>query len=419
MTRLSLKLVACIAAVLVQFSCASTAECVGATTPISPLILISLDGFAAEYWTRHPEAMPHLQQLRRGGVVSEGLIPVFPSNTFPNHYTIVTGLYPAEHGIVNNDFFDPTSGLYFRYTQASAARDGRWWGGEPIWVTAIKQGRKAATSFWVGSEAEIHGVRPTYWRPFNARLPFETRLAEFVEWLEKPAEDRPEFIAVYLEETNGAGHRFGPGSPELVDAIKLVDGRVGLILQKCKDHGLQPNVVIVSDHGMTAVDPQRVSTLEDYIDASAVQIEIEGSVAGLRPLDGDIETLFTAVNRIPHATAFRLQDLPPHLHMNDNPRLPPVWILPEGGAHVARRATIKRFQELYPKNGYLPGDHGYDPRLSSMHGLFVAHGPAFREGTILPPVENIHVYNLLCAVLGVSPAPNSGDDRLVRAALRH
>jgi predicted AlkP superfamily pyrophosphatase or phosphodiesterase len=177
--------------------------------------------------------------------------------------------------------------------------------------------------------------------------------------------------------------------------------------------------VVVSDHGMTAVDPKRVSALEDYIDPTTVQIEIEGSVVGLRPLDGDIEKLYHQVNRIPHSKAYRLNDLPAHLHVSDNPRLSPIWILPEEGAHVAKRVTIDGYRRRYPENGYLPGDHGYDPKVRSMHGLFVAHGPAFRQGATLRPAENIHVYNLLCAVLGVKPAPNSGDDRLVRAALRH
>jgi predicted AlkP superfamily pyrophosphatase or phosphodiesterase len=398
-------------------ACHQSPRQIQATTPTSPLILISLDGFAADYWTLHPDVMPNLQRLRREGVFAEGLIPVFPSNTFPNHYTLVTGLYPAQHGMVNNEFFDSKIGTFFRYTQDTAVRDSRWWSGEPVWVTAIKQGKLAATSFWIGSEAEIGGVRPTYWRPYDIRLPFEPRLEELTAWLKKPAEQRPSFIALYLEETNGAGHRFGPNSAELAAAIKLVDARIGEVLRKCAELGYTPNVVVVSDHGMTAVNPARVSTLEDYIDVNAVQIETEGSVVGLRPSDGNLEHLMNQVRRIPHAKAYRLTDLPSRLHMSENPRLSPVWILPDEGAHVVKRSTLARLQKRYPETGYIPGDHGYDPALRSMHGLFVAHGPAFRRGVTLRPVENIHVYNLLCAVLGITPAPNSGDDRLVRSVL--
>jgi predicted AlkP superfamily pyrophosphatase or phosphodiesterase len=250
------------------------------------------------------------------------------------------------------------------------------------------------------------------------KVPFETRLKEFVGWLQQPAALRPAFIAFYIEDTNGAGHRSGPNGAELISAIKQVDERVGEILGQCETLGLTPNVVIVSDHGMTAVDQKRVSALEDYIDTNAVQIETEGSVVGLRPFDGDIEALIKQARKIPHATAYRVADLPPHFHMTANPRLSPVWVVPEEGAHVAKRITIERYQARYPAHGYLPGDHGYDPAYRSMHGIFIAHGPAFRTGITLPSVENIHVYNLLCAILGLSPAPNSGDDRLVEATLR-
>jgi len=390
----------------------------GATTPTSPLLLISLDGFAADYWNLHPEAMPNLRRLSREGVVADGLIPVFPSNTFPNHYTLVTGLYPSQHGMINNEFFDPALGAFFRYFQESDARDARWWSGEPIWATSIKQGKLAATSFWVGSEAAIGGMRPTYSRPFDARVPFEARLEDFNGWLNKPVELRPSLIAIYIEETNGAGHRFGPKSAESVAAIKLVDDRVGQILQQCTRDGFTPNVVIVSDHGMVAVDPARVATLDDYIDLNVVQIDSEGSVAGLRVSADKVDALMDQVSRIPHAKAYRVADLPAHFHASENARLSPVWVLPEEGAHVVKKATLARLQKRFPEHGYVAGDHGYDPSLGSMHGIFVAHGPAFRRGITLPTVENVHVYNLLCAVLGVTPAPNSGDDRLVRSALK-
>jgi predicted AlkP superfamily pyrophosphatase or phosphodiesterase len=320
--------------------------------------------------------------------------------------------------MVNNEFFDAALGRFFRYSQEGSVRDSRWWTGEPIWATAIKQGKLAATSFWVGSEAEIGGLRPTYWRPFDPQLLFEPRLLELIGWLKKPVESRPSFIAVYLEETNGAGHRFGPKSPELAAAIRLVDERLGELLRQCSELGFTPNVIVVSDHGMTDVDPARVSVFEDYIDVNAVQIEWEGSVAGLRPTDGDVDSLLQQVSRIPHVKAYKRAELPARLHVSENPRIPPIWLLPDEGAQIVRRTTLSRFRNRFPQHGYLPGDHGYDPAFRSMHGLFVAHGPAFRRGITLPSVENIHVYNLLCAVLGVTPARNSGDDRLVRAVLR-
>ena len=382
----------------------------------NPLLLISLDGFRWDYCDAHPGASPNLRRLIQNGVSAKGLVPVFPSNTFPNHYTLVTGLYPSEHGMINNSFFDPELGAFFRYLSPVNVSESRWWGGEPIWVTAVKQGRKAATAFWIGSEAEIGGVRPTFWRRYDPKLTFEARLEEIGGWLKLPAAGRPELFVVYLGDTNDAGHNFGPESPEIVEAIQLVDAQVGHLLARFAAQSLTPNVIVVSDHGMVAVDRNRVAILEDYLDRKEVQVEAEGSVVGLRPLTGDVSTLLAAASRIPHAKAYAVADLPPHLKLRDNPRLSPVWVLPEEGAQVATKAAIDRHRTR--KTGFLPGDHGYDPALPSMHGVFIAHGPDFNRGVSIPATENIHVYNLLCAALRITAAPNSGDQRLVHAVLR-
>jgi predicted AlkP superfamily pyrophosphatase or phosphodiesterase len=384
----------------------------------SPLFLISLDGFRWDYFDLYLAESAPLRELRLTGVSVRGLVPVFPSNTFPNHYTIVTGLYPAHHGVVNNDFFDPAAGRYFHYNQAAAVRDPHWWGGEPIWVTARKQGREAAASFWVGSEAAIDGVRPTFWKGYDPRLPFEARLAEVVTWMQLPPAQRPAVVAFYLEEVNGAGHRFGPEGPEVAAAVKLVSERVATLLARIRALGLEPNVVIVSDHGMTATSVQRTVVLDGIIDLKGVQIDAEGSTAALRPLDGDARALVRAFDHVAHVKAYLAEDLPARFHFGGNARIAPVWVLPEEGWLVGRQANVDRLKRNYPEKGFLAGDHGYDPALTSMRGILLAHGPAFRRGAELPEVENIHVYNLLCATLGLKPAKNDGDDRLARAALR-
>jgi predicted AlkP superfamily pyrophosphatase or phosphodiesterase len=401
---------------LILFCLAATWLHAASSAP-APLILISLDGFRWDYSDLHPGESATLRRLKREGTSARELIPVFPTNTFPNHYSIVTGLYPVNHGIVNNDFFDVERGKFFKFNQAGGAHDPHWWGGEPIWVTAIKQGHKAAASFWVGSEAEIRGVRPTFWRPYDGRLPFETRLEELVKWMRLPVAERPALITFYLEEVNGAGHRHGPNSPELVAAIKFVDTCIATILARLAAEGIEPNLVIVSDHGMVATDLKRVVVLEDYIERATVQIEADGSGVALRPNDGNMEGLVRALQKIPHAKTYRAEDLPAHLHLKPSPRVAPVWVLPEEGWHVATRATFDRLRTRYAATGYLQGDHGYDPNLSSMRGIFIAHGPAFRRGAEIAAVENIHVYNLLCAVLKLKPARNDGDDRLVRTVL--
>jgi predicted AlkP superfamily pyrophosphatase or phosphodiesterase len=396
---------------------ALVAGCTGhriASGPPPPLLLISLDAFRWDYCDRHPAETPTLRRLAREGISAAGLIPVYPSNTFPNHYSIVTGLYPSHHGIINNQFFDPGLGEYFHYNRAASVRDPRWWGGEPIWVTAIRQGLKSATSFWVGSETAVKGVRPTYWRNFDGALPFEVRLAELVGWLQKPSNERPQVITFYLEEANSSGHHFGPDSKELVATLGMLDGRVGQILKAFHSAGVEPNVVVVSDHGMTPISTERVVLLDDFINSENVQVDFDGPVAGLRPRDGDAVALRQKLERIPHAKAYLSADLPKHFHIDQSPRNPSVWVVPEEGWELYFRSHFEALRAKFDK-----GDHGFDPSFSSMRGILIAQGPSFKStGQVVPAVENIHLYNALCAALQLRPAPNDGDERLVRALLR-
>jgi predicted AlkP superfamily pyrophosphatase or phosphodiesterase len=388
------------------------------TASATPLILISLDGYRWDYPALYPAESATLRALQAEGASTRALIPVFPSNTFPNHYSIVTGMYPAHHGIINNDFFDPALGAVFKYNLAAANRDPRWWGGEPIWITAIKQGRIASTSFWVGSEAEVKGVRPTHWRVYDPQATFEARLDELIGWMKQPAATRPAFVAFYIEDVNATAHRFGPTSPEVVAAVRRCDERLAAMRARLRAEDIDPNLVIVSDHGMTATGIDRVILLEDHIDLSTVQVDAQGSVMTLRPTKGDAAAIMRAFQSVPHVKAWRAEDLPARFRLTGNGRISPVWLLADEGWQLATKANFERLRKNYPEKGYLAGDHGYDPALPTMHGIFVAHGPAFRRGVKSEAVENIHVYNLLCAILRLQPAPNDGDDRLIKAFLR-
>lgn len=390
------------------------ASAAAGTVPPPPLLLISLDAFRWDYCALHPAETPHLRQLMREGISARGLISAFPSNTFPNHYTIVTGLYPSHHGIINNEFFDPQLGQLFHYNVAASTRDPRWWGGEPIWITAVRQHQPSASSFWVGTEAEIGGRRATFSRPFDANLAFEPRLEELLGWLRLPPGRRPAVTAFYLEETNSIGHKYGPDSPELAAAIKLQDDRIGVIMDRLKADNLAVNLVVVSDHGMTPVSPERVIVLNHYLDPATVQIDFDGPVCGLRPRSGDVAALLKSLESLPHAKAWRVEDLPPRFHTGGNPRNPPVWIVPDEGWEIYTQTRFDSYLGRFSK-----GDHGYDPAFTSMRGILIAQGPSFKSGGgVIDPVENVQVYNLLCAALHLTPAPNDGDDRLARLMLR-
>ncbi|MEY2880499.1 MAG: hypothetical protein RLZZ15_2879 [Verrucomicrobiota bacterium] len=388
-----------------------------ATPAPAPLVLISLDGFRWDYLAQHPDATPHLRRLAREGVTAKALIPVFPSNTFPNHHSIATGLYPSRHGMLNNVMFDARTEKFFRYTRIVDARDGQWWGGEPIWVTAEKQGRVGASSFWPGAEAEIGGVRPTIVRPFEsaASTRLTPRMEEVMGWLKLPPPQRPAVVAFYLDAPNGPGHLHGPDSPEVVAVLKLADAALGEALARFAAEGIAANFVIVSDHGMTACDADRVILLDDFLDLETIQIDFDETVVGLRPRPGQtVDAIMRALAKLPPtAKAFRAADLPPRLHLDPkNPRVPPVWIVPAEGWVVLKRSLFNTV-----KTKFLKGQHGYDPAVPTMRGLFIAHGPAFKRGVELEPFENVHIYNLLCAALALKPAPNDGDDRLVKSAL--
>ncbi|ACB74942.1 ectonucleotide pyrophosphatase/phosphodiesterase [Opitutus terrae] len=388
-----------------------------AAETVPPLVLISLDGFRWDYCAHYADETPNLHRFMREGTSARGLIPVFPSNTFPNHYSIVTGLYPSHHGIINNQMRDVRLGPKFVSSQRASVQDSRWWHGEPIWATAVRQGRKSGCLFWIGSEAAIEGVRPTWWRPFDPQAPFSDRLAELVRWFSLPEPERPAVATFYFEESNSAGHHFGPDSPKLARTLRQLDAEIGEIRDRLARLGLTPNYVIVSDHGMTSTSPERVVLLDDYLDLGTVELDFEHSTVGLRPRPGvDPATVLTALAKLPAvAKAYRAEELPAHFHVDPHsPRVPPIWIVPAEGWQVMSRVSFAKAQREFPQ-----GQHGYDPQLESMHGILIASGPSFQSGgTVIERVENIHIYNLLCAALHLSPAPNDGDDRLVKAMLR-
>ncbi len=271
------------------------------------VILISFDGWRWDYHMRAP--VPNLQRLMARGVRAEGLIPGFPSKTFPNHYSIVTGLYPGRHGIVANNIWDDPTQRLFTLARRDEVKDSMWWDGEPIWVTAERAGLPTAPLFWPGSEAPIRGIRPRYWEAYNEGTPGAARVDRVLEWLDLPAADRPRFITLYFEDTDTAGHADGPDSEAVREAMLRVDGYLGQLIEGLERRALLDgvNIVVVSDHGMSATSTSRVVILDDYISLDDVAISDLNPTLGIFPKRGKEEAVYrTLANGHP-----RLEGLPP------------------------------------------------------------------------------------------------------------
>ena len=379
----------------------------------SPVVLVSLDGFRWDYADRYDA--PVLRRLAAEGVRARSLIPAFPTKTFPNHYTIVTGLYPEHHGIVSNTMYDPQTDARFSLGNREAVQDGRWWGGEPIWVTAEQQGLRTAAFFWPGSEAEIKGTRPTYWMPFDDDFPAEARVDTVLAWLDLPAERRPAFVTLYFSDVDHAGHDAGPDADETAAAVRRVDAYLGRLVEGLQQRGRydEVNLIVVSDHGMADTDAGRVVVLDDYVDLEDVVVVDRSPVVMLYAKEGREAAVYEALQRAPHLSVYRREEVPERLHFRAHHRIPPIIGIADEGWSIATRAYLERRPEAFAG-----GAHGYDNALSSMGGLFVAHGPAFEKGVEAGPFQNIHLYNLMTSILGLRPAPNDGDLDSVRTILR-
>ena len=375
------------------------------------LILISLDGFRWDYQSM--TETPYLDRLAQSGVRAKGLIPVFPSKTFPSHYSIVTGLHPENHGILANNMYDPRWDVEFNLRLREVQAQGRWWEGEPIWVTAIKAGKKAASMFWPGSEAAIQGIRPTYWKEFDSEFPYEKRIEQLLAWLELPSQQRPVFISTYFSITDSRGHGFGPGSEPLLEAVRQVDALMGLLIEGLEERRLfsQVHIMVVSDHGMADTRPDRVVYIDDYLDLDRLRVVDLNPVAQLLPRADYLEEAFEALQGVPHLTAYRKEEMPARFHLSKHPRIPPLIALADEGWTLARRDRPSR-------RSFPLGNHGYDNALQSMQGLFIASGPGLKEGLVAEPVSNLHIYPLMCHILGLQPAPNDGDLEAVRYYLK-
>lgn len=376
------------------------------------LLLVSLDGV-------HPDALgrgdtPVLDALARDGVRA-WMRPSYPSLTFPNHYTLVTGLRPDRHGVIHNTMHDPTLGD-FRLSLRDAVGNGEWYaGGEPIWVTAERAGLPTATLSWPGSEAEVRGLRPTRWFPFDESRPMEVRVDTVLAWMDETPDTRPRLATLYFEHPDKAGHDHGPASPQFRQAMRDVDAALGRLVDGLRLRGAldRVNLVLVSDHGMAEVPPGNVIAIETMASREEARIVTTGQVIGIVPEPRYSKRVAQRlVGRSEHHECWFSGAMPARFHYGRHPRVPPIVCQMHPGWNAIPAEALARRE---PRTR---GSHGYDPDLPAMRAMFVAHGPAFRRGVVLDGFDNVDLYPLLARLIGVTPEDHDGNPATLVPALR-
>ncbi|XP_073488292.1 autotaxin isoform X9 [Aquarana catesbeiana] len=371
-----------------------------------PLIIFSVDGFRASYMKEGAKVMPNINKLRTCGTHAPYMRPVYPTKTYPNLYTLATGLYPESHGIVGNSMYDPVFDANFSL-RSREKFNPRWWGGQPLWITAEKQGLKAATFFW------------------PVTIPYQRRVLTVLQWLHLPENERPYVYALYSEQPDQTGHKYGPFSTELTNQLKEIDVIVGMLMDGLKQMKLHRcvNIIFVGDHGMEEATCERTEFLNSYLNNVDDFIFLPGSLGRLRTKNNlpkhdpkVVVANLTCKKPDQHFKPYLKQYLPKRLHYANNRRIEDIHLLVDRKWHVARKPV-----DVYkkPTKGCIfQGDHGYDNKFSSMQTVFVAYGPTFKYKSKVPPFENIELYNVMCDLLGLKPAPNNGTHGSLNHLLR-
>ncbi len=377
------------------------------------IVLVSLDGFRWDY-ARKDGARHLLAIAKEGASAPEGMLPAYPSVTFPNHYTLVTGLYPEHHGIVAMSFYDPVRKQRYAFNDPKSATDGSWYGGTPLWSLAEKQGMRSACFFWPGSEAEIAGERPSYYLKFNDSYPDDKRIDQVLAWLALPPEQRPHFITLYYSNVDHAGHKFGPDAPETREAVRHVDALMGQLHDRLAKTRLPVNLVIVSDHGMEAekgpwINLDKFADLSHFTTSgsllysdSASEADTEHAYQQLKSASGDFKV-------------YRRARVPADLDYDQSPREGDPVIVPTGPYAIRAQAPDDAAKDFPPNKG----SHGFDPHeMPSMRAIFYAEGPDIRKGATVRSFENVNLYPFLAQILGLDAPATDGKLSVLQGILK-
>jgi predicted AlkP superfamily pyrophosphatase or phosphodiesterase len=361
-----------------------------------PLILISIDGFRYDYIEIYKP--PHLLEIKKKGFSAKSLIPIYPSKTFPNHYSIITGLTAKNHGILSNSFKDkrrPKS--IYKLSDRNSVKDGFWYLGEPFWATANKNGLKTASYFWVGSEAKINGYQPNYFFKYDHKTPDEKRVDQIIKWLKFPKKDRPSFLTLYFSKVDSAGHKFGPSSIKVKGAVHDVDDNIGRLIIGLKREKIEANILIVSDHGMREIGSESYTQIpSEIIKNKNIKIVGKGSLSLLYiNKEKEINKTYKVLKSSNDWTAYKKNEIPPQFNFVHKHRAPEILIEAKPGKYL----TLKPKKE--PKKR---GTHGYRPSDEKMHGIFLGLGPNIKN-IKLGPVNNIDIFPFMAKLLNLKKLP--------------
>ncbi|WP_291787346.1 ectonucleotide pyrophosphatase/phosphodiesterase [Cecembia sp.] len=378
------------------------------------VILISLDGYRYDYTDRfQPE---NLSKFKAAGASAEAMIPSFPTKTFPNHYTIATGMKPESHGLVDNAFFDPVKDQIYVINNREIVQDGYWYGGTPLWVLAEQHGMRTASYFFVGTEAPVQGIQPTYFYNYDGNVPNLTRISKVFEWLLLPEDERPRLITLYFSDMDDIGHRYGPDNDgQLNKRLQRLDKELGALFEGLKSFDMDINIFIVSDHGMTRVPKENLLNLDHITEGIDAKVINNGALAHLylnNPLE--LEEVFLKLNKRegPFKTVKVIdREYYKNIERHRN-RLGDLLILPDLGFYLATTVGMVGYQNragMFKTDTF--GEHGFHPGYKDMYGIFYANGPRIREGFQIEKFQNIHVYPLICEILSL-PIPEDIDGNL-------
>lgn len=399
-----------IPAILLTFLFLSSCNCPQKTEDKPYVVMLSIDGFRWDY----PDsvATPNLDKMAETGVKAKSLRPSYPTKTFPNHYSMATGLYPDHHGIVMNSFYDPELDDNYAVGKRESVEDPKFYAGEPIWVTAEKQGTKSASYFWVGSETPIQGIQPSIWKKYEHNFPFEQRIDSVISWLQLPEEQRPHLITWYMHEPDGVGHEYGPDAAETRKMNHYLDSLIGVFNHKISQLAFADkiNVIVTSDHGMGQIYPDSVVYLDDVIPARWVNRYEGGNPAfNILAEEGCVDSILMVLSKTPHLKAWKRDEIPAHLHYGSNPRVLDINVVADSAWSINTRD-----RKVYSSFG----THGYDNQNTDMHAIFYAYGPAFKENHLQPTFNNVDLYILIANILGLEPAETDGNFEHVKGMLR-